>query len=104
MKPAIMHIDMDAFFAAVEQRDRPELQGKPVIVGGSKGKPRRCFYSVLRSAQVWRSFCYAYGRGGTPLSPRGLSACGYAKISICFAADYANFSAVYAGGGSTVFG
>lgn len=31
----IIHIDMDAFFAAIEQRNRPELKGKPVIIGGS---------------------------------------------------------------------
>ncbi|WP_366936989.1 hypothetical protein [Acidithiobacillus sp.] len=31
----IIHIDMDAFFAAIEQRDHPEWKGLPVIVGGA---------------------------------------------------------------------
>lgn len=29
----IVHIDMDAFFAAIEQRDNPKLRGRPVVVG-----------------------------------------------------------------------
>lgn len=38
MRRWIMHVDMDAFFASIEQREHPEWKGKPVIVGGLSGR------------------------------------------------------------------
>jgi len=65
MSRLIMHLDMDAFFAAVEQRDNPAYRGRPVIVGaepGKRGVVSTCSYEArafgVRSAmpisEAWR--------------------------------------------------
>jgi DNA polymerase-4 len=77
--PAILHVDIDAFFAAIEQQRDPRLQGRPVIVGA--GVIASCSYEARRFGL----------RAGMALSearrlcPRAVILEGHAQVYRCFA-------------------
>ena len=68
----ILHVDLDAFFAAVEQRDRPELRGKPVIVGGGGPNDRGVVSTASYEARVFGVHSAMPLRTAGRLCPQGV--------------------------------
>jgi DNA polymerase-4 len=68
----ILHVDLDAFFAAVEQRDRPELRGKAVIVGGGGPGDRGVVSTASYEARVFGVHSAMPLRTAGRLCPHGI--------------------------------
>ena len=97
----VLHVDMDAFFASVEQRDHPEWRGKPVIVGAGpheRGVVSTCSYEArrygVRSAMPSRP-AYAKCPHGIFVKPRMHA---YGEVSKKAFEVFARFSPFVEGG------
>ena len=89
----IGHLDMDAFFAAIEERDHPELQGRPLVVGADpadgRGRgvvstanyPARAYgiHSAMPISQAWRLAEAARRRGRRARAVRHSTMRGFAQ-------------------------
>src|SRR5260221_3001374 len=78
MRPAILHLDLDAFYASVEQLKDPHLQGKPVIVG--TGVVASCSYEARAYGVPSEMPTYEALR----LCPRAAVLKGDAHVYLCF--------------------
>lgn len=96
MERLVMHVDMDAFFASVEQNDHEEYRGKPLIVGGlgGRGVVSTCSYEARRFG-VHSAMPMVRAR---QLCPQGIFLAGnyrrYAEVSAAIFAIFARYSPV----------
>jgi DNA polymerase-4 len=90
----ILHADMDAFYAAIEQRDRPELRGLPVIIGGYG--PRQVVSTASYEARKFGVHSAMPGRRAQQLCPQGIFVVprmeAYAEVSSQIQAVFEQFT------------